>query len=108
MSAKLKKFAPYLKLLHKAIPKVRRVMLKNHCSDKFVSCICECAANLLKGTVSLTPAQKTQLSRRKRLLRKLVLKKASLKVKRKIIQTGGFLGAILGPIVKVLGGLFAS
>jgi hypothetical protein len=26
--------------------------------------------------------------------------------KKKILQTGGFLGALLGPIVKVLGSLF--
>jgi len=42
------------------------------------------------------------------LLRKLVLKKTSLKNKRKIVQTGGFLGALLGPIVSVLGSLFGG
>jgi hypothetical protein len=42
------------------------------------------------------------------MIRKLVLKKTSLKSKRKIVQTGGFLGAILGPIIKVLGGLFGA
>jgi len=31
-----------------------------------------------------------------------------MKAKRKIVQSGGFLGAILGPIVKVLGGLFGA
>jgi hypothetical protein len=108
MSAQLKKFAPYLRLLHKAKPKVRKAMLKKYCNDNFVRCICECAANLLKGNVRLTPAQKTQLSRRKRLLRKLVLKKPSLKSKRKIVQSGGFLGALLGPIIKIVSGLFGA
>jgi hypothetical protein len=108
MSDKLKKYVPYLRLLFKAKPNVRNAMLRDHCSDDFVRCICECATNVLKGNVPLTPAQKSQLTRRKRLLRKLVLRKASLKTKRKIIQTGGFLGSILGPIIKVLGGLFGA
>jgi hypothetical protein len=31
-----------------------------------------------------------------------------MKTKKKIVQSGGFLGALLGPIVKVLGGLFGG
>jgi hypothetical protein len=37
-----------------------------------------------------------------------VLKKTPLKTKKKIAQTGGFLGALLAPIVKILGGLFGA
>ena len=108
MSQRLKKYAPYIKLLGKASPKVRSSMIKNNCSPEFIRCICECVKNLIKGNVPLTPQQKQQIGRRKRVLRKLVLKKSSLKSKRKIIQTGGFLGAILAPIIKVLGGLFGA
>jgi hypothetical protein len=67
--------------------------------------MCECAKNILVGNVALSPEHKRQLKRHRRSLRKLVLKKTSMKAKKKIVQTGGFLGAILGPIVKVLGGL---
>jgi hypothetical protein len=108
MSQRLKRFAPYLKLLDKASPKVRKSMLKNNCSNELLHCICECTKNILKGNVPLSPAQKKQLSRRKQLMRKLTLKKTSLQSKRKIVQTGGFLGAILGPIIQVLGGLFSN
>ena len=109
MSQRLKKFAPYLRLLHKSSPKVRKSLAKKHCSPEFIKCICECAKNILLGNVALSPTHKRQLKRHKRLLRKLVLKKTGLKNKKKImVQSGGFLGALLGPNVKVLGGLFGA
>ena len=108
MSQRLKKYAPLLQLLNSASPAVRKRMMKNACSSEFVKCVCECASNIIKGNVPLTASQKGQLSRRKRLLKKLVLKKTSLKNKRKIVQSGGFLGALLGPIISVLGSLFGG
>jgi hypothetical protein len=42
------------------------------------------------------------------MLRELALKKTSKKKRKKIIQSGGFLGAILGPIVSILGRLFGG
>jgi hypothetical protein len=108
MSRLMKKYGPYLRLLNKASPKVQKALLKKNCETEFINCVCECAKNLLKGNVSLTATQKQRLVRRKRLLRKLVLKKTPLKDKRKIIQTGGFLGALLGPIVSILSGLFGQ
>ena len=108
MSERLKKYAPYLRMLYKSSPKVRKAIAKKNCSPEFIKCLCECAKNVLVGNVELSPAHKRQLKRHKRLLRKLVLKKTSLKAKKKIVQTGGFLGALLGPIVKILGGLFGA
>lgn len=108
MSKKIKKYASFLKRLHKASPRSRKSILDNCCSAEFISCICECAKNVLKGNVPLTKTQKQQLRRRRRYMRKLVLKKTSLKNKRKIIQTGGFIGALLGPIISILGGLFGQ
>src|ERR1700759_120858 len=108
MSQTLKKFAPYLHILHKSSPKVRNSLTKQHCSPEFVKCICECVKNVLVGNVKLTPEHKRRLKRHKRSLRKLVLKKTSLAQNKRIVQQGGFLGALLGPIIKVLGGLFGA
>src|SRR5206468_1912497 len=108
MSRTLKKFAPYLKVLQKSSPKVRRKLTKKNCNPEFIKCICECAKNILIGNVDLSPQDKRRLKHHRHSLRKLMLKKTSLKTKKKIVQTGGFLGALLGPIVKILGGLFAS
>ena len=108
MSQTLKKFTPYLRVLQKSSPKVRKALMKKHCSPEFIKCICECSKNVLVGNVALSPEHKRRLKRYKRSLRKLALKKTSLATKKKIVQSGGFLGALLGPIVKVLGGLFGA
>src|SRR3989441_6501456 len=108
MSETLKKFSPYLRLLHKSSPKARNALTKQHCSPEFIRCICECVKNVLVGNVNLSSEHKRRLRRHRRSLRKLVLKKTPLTEKKRIIQSGGFLSALLGPIVKVLGGLFGS
>ena len=95
-------------MLHKSTPNARNALLKQHCSPEFVKCICECVKNVLVGNVTLSPEHKRRLTRHKRSLRKLTLKKTPLKEKKRIVQSGGFLGALLGPIVKVLSGLFGS
>ena len=95
-------------MLHKSSPKARSALLKQHCGPEFVKCICECVKNVLVGNVSLTPENKKRLKRHKRSLRRLILKKTPLTEKKRIVQSGGFLGALLGPIVKVLSGLFGS
>ncbi len=108
MSQTLKKFAPYLRMLHKSSPKARNALVKQHCSHDFLKCICECVKNVLMGNVDLSPEHKRRLKRHKRSLRKLALKKTSLTEKKRIVQSGGFLGALLGPIIKVLGSLFGA
>jgi len=60
----------------------------------------------LKGNVPLNTFQKKKLGIKKNILRQIALKNTSLKKKQKLIQSGGFLGALLGPIISVLGGLF--
>ena len=103
MSKRLRKYAPVLKLLGKSSPAARKRLLEDICSADFLQCMCDCAKNIIKGNVPLTPSQKRQLSRRKRLLKKLALKKTSQLNRRKIIQSGGFLGELLGPIISILG-----
>ena len=106
MSARLHRHANFLRQLHRASPKQRSKLVKKHCDGEFVGCITECVKNLLKGNVPLNPAQKKKLKAKKKVLRQIALKKTSLRKKQKLIQSGGFLGALLGPIVSVLGGLF--
>jgi len=54
--------------------------------------------------VQLSAKQKTALRRNRQNLRRLSIKKTSLKKKRQIIPKDGFLGAILAPILATLGG----
>jgi hypothetical protein len=67
-----------------------------------VDCFCECALNVLKGHVPLKRQQLDCLRRHKRILKKLILKKTPLKQKKKILQTGGFLGALITPVLSFL------
>jgi hypothetical protein len=76
------------------------------CDREFIECICECAHNVLKGSVPITDHQKQQLTPHRHNLRELTKKKTSTKRRKEILQEGGFLGAILTPILSVLGGLF--
>ena len=108
MSQTLKKYSLYLRVLLKSSPRVRSTLAKKHCSSEFIKCICECAKNVLAGNVTLSPEHKRRLKRHKHSLRKLALKKTPISTKKKIVQNGGFLGALLGPVVKILGGLFGA
>ena len=93
-----------LKLLQKSKPNTVRVLLKDASSD-LLNSLSECSLNVLKGRVVLTPKQKRSLCRHKSTLRILAKKGTSLAKKRKLLQKGGFLGALLGPVLSVVGSL---
>ena len=93
-----------LKLLYGAKPSIVKAVLKGAPPD-LIRALCECSLNILKGHVQLTPAQKKQLSRYKQSLRLLATKSTSAKRRKQILQKGGFLGALLKPVLGVLGGL---
>ena len=95
---------PLLQLMYKAKPGVKKAMLKGASKD-FIDALCECSHNVLKGHVRLTPLQKRQLCRYKQSLRALAKKGTSLKRKKQILQKGGLIGALLKPVLGVLGGL---
>ena len=98
MSARVRRHAETLAFLSKAKPSTCKSIIK--CADKdLVHCLCECAHNILQGTVQLTKAQKTKLAKYKQDLRDIDKKSTSLKQKQKILQTGGFLPALLAPLL---------
>ncbi len=87
-------------------PQARRKMLHGRCNDDFVCCIVECVRNLLKGNVPLSPLQKKKLLSKKKPLRQLILKKTSRVSDANSYRLVVFSGALLGPIISVLGSLF--
>ena len=97
MSQRVKRNVMYLKVLAKAKPKMCKCIIEAADKD-LVATLCECAQNILYGHVPLTPSQKTKLAWHKQHLRSLVKKNQSEKTKKKILQKGGFLGALLGPL----------
>ena len=101
MSSRVKRQALILKALSQAHPHVCWAILCGADKD-LLQCLSECALNVLKGNVKLTPGQKASLTKYKQKLRKLANKKVSLKEKNRIIQTGGFTPALLTPLLKLI------
>src|SRR6218665_1390825 len=105
MSKRLQKYHVHLKLLNEASAIMRKEILKN-CNKYLLCCLCECAQNVLKGNVPVTEAQKTKFARFKK-LREFASKKTRATIKKKLVQTGGFIGALLTPVLSFLGTLLA-
>ena len=108
MSKRLKQHAPKLRLLCKFNNDRKRRWLEKNLDDSLLICLCECSLNILNGNIPLLPKQKEQLAKHKECLRQLIDKKISKKKKKEILQDGGFLGLVLGPIVSVLSGLLGG
>ena len=105
MPRSINKYAQKKGMLRDAKPKLRKTIL----GDKgLLTCLCECSKNILKGNVPLSSAQKRKLRRHRRSLRELTLKKISKKKKNKILQKGKFFGALITPILSLLGGMLGS
>jgi hypothetical protein len=104
MSARVKKFLPEIKRVARLTAKDRQKFVKT-CSKDFIFCVCECIKNVLKDKLPLKPHHLKVLRKHKGVLRKLALKKTSLATRRKILQKGGFLAALLPALVGGLGSI---
>ena len=101
----LKKIFRTIKLLSAATPRARKQLIANGDSE-LINSVSECCANIVRGNVPLNDQRKAKFCKHKSNLRKLELKKVSLKKKKQIIQTGGFtIGIILAPVASVLASL---
>jgi hypothetical protein len=103
MNRRMKQMLPQLRRLKRMSSRDQKKFLKT-CGKDFICCICEVVKNILNGNVPLKKKQLSSLARRKQSLRKLVLKKTPVGIKKKILQKGGFLGALITPILSLLGG----
>ena len=77
-------------------------------SADLIKALCECTLNILKGNIKLTTAQKKKLARYKNILRSLAVKRTSMKKRKTILQSGGLIGALLSPVLGVLGALLGA
>ncbi len=106
MSERLKDHAPYLHVLANGTIQQREGILRG-AKKQLIYCLCECALNVLQGNVKLTPVAKSKLNKHKRLLRDLADKKIPVTRKKKLLltQKGGWVTALLPPILGALGSL---
>lgn len=108
MSNRVKKNLHFLKVLHSAKPGVRKAILQKADKD-LIDTICECLHNILRGNLQVSPTVYGKLKRHQKVLREIQAKKTSQKRKKQLlIQHGGFLPALLAPILAIAGSLIDS
>ena len=105
-SAQLQKHLPLLKYLHSGKKKIANAIVAESDRD-LINVFCECAHNCLKGNLPLNASQYRSMHSHRQHLRVLSDRKAPIKKKKKALQKGGFLPALLGValpvILKILG-----
>ena len=104
MSALVKRCLPELE-------RIKRQSAKRHkhyfarCDGDIIRCCCEIARNIINECIPLNSRQLKLIRRHGKNVKLLAAKKTGLKKKRKILQTGGFIGALLGPAIGFLSSL---
>ena len=87
VSPRLRKHAREIVYLQKARPCVSKHII-DKADRSLIECLCECADNILKGNVQLTPAQRDKLKKNRSGLRDLVKKSVSLKRRKSLLKKG--------------------
>lgn len=76
-----------------------RLAMLPRARKELVMTLVEAAKMILNGKVEISRPQLKQLHRYEKLLRSLISKKSNLETKRQLIQTGGFVGFLLKPLM---------
>lgn len=106
-----KKAQTYAKLIGLAGSNpVERQRILKCADDEVIRTICECIHNYMNDRVPVTLQQSRRLSQYAKTMGKLWTKKRSNQEKRRILmeQKGGFLPAMLAPILGIAGSLLGS
>lgn len=104
MSARIRRNAKTLDFLLNGDKNVTKHIIKNAHSD-LVCCISEVCHNLLRGNIPLTSTEKAKLNKYKTQIRNIAGKKTTQQTKKRLIQKGGFLKALLAPLISLVGPL---
>ena len=105
--ALVKKHLPLLQYPAKGKPRINKAIIEES-NPEVIKVICECAKNTLYGNVKLSPVHLNKLKRYKTQLRQLSDKKTGIKQKKRVLQKGGFLGALLGAIIPTLASVISQ
>ena len=103
----MRRNAPLLYALAYVSEQVRSKVTKKAAKD-FVLALVECAKNIILGNVQLTLTQLNDLGQHRENIRKLARVRTPLREKREIIQTGGFIGLLLKPLLGLLGNVLGG
>ncbi len=111
MSTKrIERNASVLSALAKASATTRNAVIASAKKD-LVYALVDCARAIIKRDVPLTRGQLNTIKRLAAEIRVLVSRNATLEERKRVLQKGGLISALLGPALKIipslLGGLFA-
>ena len=103
----LKKHAHVLKTMSRLKPKALKGVIHSAKPD-LIYVLCDICHNILRGNVNLSPLHKKRLKVHRHRLRTLANQKGSVKQKKKLLQKGGLIGALLRPILGLLGSFLGN
>lgn len=92
--------------LHEASNEVKKSAIRN-ASKEFLVALTEMVKNLVRGNVPLSNLEYSKLASHAQELTELS-GKTTLTRKRELLQKGGFLGALIGPLISTLGPLLGG
>ena len=109
MTKRLKRNIELLKILKKCKNRRQRQVILELANNDLVHCVCDCINNILKGNLQLSKKKREELKKFAPVFRQLAESKGGVETKRKVlIQKGGFLPALLAPIIGLAGGLIGE
>jgi hypothetical protein len=100
--------------IHRELTKLKRLgpagrkKFFNSCSRDCVIKVCECIKNVLNSNLQIKQAHLQKLRRHKHTLRALALKSTSLTKRKRLLQKGGFLAALLPALIPAVAGLIGQ
>ncbi len=101
MKRRIDEYVDTLRKLYQCNVSKRKRWLELHLDNDFVFVLCDCAKNILSGNVKINDIQKNKLRDYKDDLRALIDRRVGISKKKEIIQSGGFLGALIAPIISL-------
>lgn len=104
---RLTKNAGAIRALAVADNTIRKAMISN-ASKELILTLVQCAQDIIKGQVTLTTHQLGRLKPYEQLLERFIASKVGTENKKQLLQRGGFLGALVRPLVAVLPQLLQS
>ena len=107
ISARLRRAYPFLCKL-RTLPPVGRAVVVIRANRRFFDVLGECCCMVLGGRVPLTSKQQANLRRYKAVIRGISLKSKPIKYQRRVTQKGGFLSALLGAAIPLIGNLLGG
>ena len=110
MAKRLQRNLELLKLLKNCKTKAQRKAILKLADKDLIKCLCDCAYNILHGNIKMSRQKQCALKKHGHVIRKFANKKrGGLEKKRDfLIQKGGFLPALLAPIIGLAGGLIGD